>query len=101
VTTADGETVLALDAFALIRRVRCPLLFVGADGQGSAGDASGGGMDEIMRLWSRAVGAELETIAREHSNVRSVSVASGHMVPLEAPRELAAALLAFTGAAPA
>jgi pimeloyl-ACP methyl ester carboxylesterase len=94
---ALGETVIALDAFALIRRVRCPLLFVGAAGQ----DAEGGGMDEIMRLWSRAVGAELETIAREHPGVRSVSVASGHMVPLEAPRELAAALLAFTGAAPA
>jgi pimeloyl-ACP methyl ester carboxylesterase len=90
-----GRAIRSLDTFAAIRRVRCPLLFVGAGPASGAADGPSDGFDGLMGAWRIGVETELERIAATNPNITWTSLPAGHMIPLDNPDDLADRLLEF------
>jgi pimeloyl-ACP methyl ester carboxylesterase len=89
------DDIRQLETFAILRRLKCPVLYIRAS-QEDPGEPSPGEPDpELLRAHARGSAIEIDDIAAGNPRFQVRVAASGHMVNLELPHEVAAWLLEF------
>ncbi|MFJ1593274.1 alpha/beta fold hydrolase [Kitasatospora albolonga] len=87
-----------LDLFAVLRRVRCPLLLVRA--QDPPGPVPGlEWLEDMLDAYGKGLARDLAELAARQPNVTVEGVAAGHAMLLQAPERVAGLVVDFIGRA--
>lgn len=97
--SAFSHALIGYDLFALIRTVRCPLLYIAA--MDASPPTAHDDFAYTMYLWRDAIQADFAAISQPQPNVLYKSIVGDHMLIPNAAAAVVDLLLAFTHAPPA
>ncbi|MHB8509398.1 MAG: alpha/beta fold hydrolase [Candidatus Dormibacteria bacterium] len=86
------EAVNEIPTFEVLAELSCPLLYVKATRVEPAADP---GMEQLMSAFNQGCKLELRRLERRNPRAKLITFDCGHLVPLERPTHLAAAILDF------